>query len=103
MTDDPSLTFDPTVPPPDQPWPDDRLPSLEQDRSVLAWLHGLDQLSSGAIGYLCDALLEGLLVGLPMAAGGERAGRRAGLRPLEGAGPDHRAPDATLTALDAER
>ncbi len=64
MTDDPSLTFVPTVPPPGQPWPDDRLPSLEQDRSVLAWLHGSDQLSAGAIGYLCDALLVGVLVGL---------------------------------------
>lgn len=63
MTDDPSLTFDPTVPLPGQQWPEDPLPSLEQDRSVLAWLHGSDQLSAGAIGYLCDAMLEWALTG----------------------------------------
>lgn len=64
MADDPSLTFDSTVPPPGQQWPHVPLPSLEQDRSVLAWLHGSEQLSAGAIGYLCDALLAGALVGL---------------------------------------
>lgn len=64
MIDDPLLPFDPTAPPPGQQWPDDPLPSLEQDRSVLAWLHGSDQLSADATGYLCDALLEWALIGL---------------------------------------
>lgn len=64
MTDDPSLTFDRTELPPGRPWPEGPLPSLEQDWSVLAWLHGSDQLSAGAIGYLCDALLVGVFVGL---------------------------------------
>jgi hypothetical protein len=62
MTHDPTLPVDPTPPPSDQ-WPDP-LPPLERDRSVLAWLHGSDQLSAGATGYLCDALLEWALIGL---------------------------------------
>jgi hypothetical protein len=34
----------------------DPLPPLEHDRSVLAWLHGSEQLSTAATGYVCDAL-----------------------------------------------
>lgn len=41
------------------------LPPLEHDRSVLAWLHGSQQLSTAASGYVCDALLEWALAGLP--------------------------------------
>lgn len=47
------------------PEPMATLPPLEQDRSVLAWLHGSQQLSAAATGYLCDALLEWALAGLP--------------------------------------
>jgi hypothetical protein len=41
------------------------MPSLAQDRSVLAWLHQSPQLSKATTGYLCDALLEWALLGLP--------------------------------------
>jgi hypothetical protein len=41
------------------------VPSLAQDRSVLAWLHQSPQLSQATTGYLCDALVEWALLGLP--------------------------------------
>ena len=63
MSDDTSLPFDPTMPPPDQGWPADPLPPLVQDRAVLAWLHGSDQLTAAATGHLCEALLEWALIG----------------------------------------
>jgi len=63
MSDDLSLPFDPAMPPPDQRWPADPSPPLEQDRAVLAWLHGSDQLTAAATGYLCEALLEWALIG----------------------------------------
>lgn len=63
MSDDPSLPFDPTVPLPDQRPAADPLPPLEQDRAVLAWLHGSDQLTAAATGHLCEALLDWALIG----------------------------------------
>jgi hypothetical protein len=37
-------------------------PSLVQDLSVVAWLQTSEQLSAGATGYLCDALLQWVLL-----------------------------------------
>lgn len=62
MPDDPSSPFDPTESPAEQQ-PADLLPPLEQDRAVLAWLHSSDQLTAGATGHLCEALLEWALLG----------------------------------------
>jgi hypothetical protein len=62
MSDDPSSPFDPIVSPAEQQ-PADPLPPLEQDRAVLAWLHGSEQLTAAATGHLCEALLEWALIG----------------------------------------
>lgn len=73
MSDDPSLPFDRTASPADQQ-PADPLPPLEQDRAVLAWLHGSDQLTAAATGHLCEALLEWALIGSSWPQESEPAG-----------------------------
>jgi hypothetical protein len=62
---------DPTAPP-------GGMPSLAQDRSVLAWLHQSPQLSQTTTGYLCDALVEWALLGLPWPDEAEPAAGAAG-------------------------
>lgn len=64
MYDTPAVPPHQTVLPADQERPADPLTTLEQDRSVLAWLHGSSQLSAATTGYLCEALLEWALLGL---------------------------------------
>jgi hypothetical protein len=64
VSDNSAVPPDPTVATADQEWPSDPLITLEQDRSVLAWLHGSNQLSPATTGYLCEALLEWALLGL---------------------------------------
>jgi len=54
----PAHAADPDTPP-------GGMPTLAQDRSVLAWLHQSPQLSQATTGYLCDALVEWALLGLP--------------------------------------
>lgn len=64
MSDNPAVPPDPTVATADWVRPSDPLITLEQDRSVLAWLHGSNQLSPATTGYLSEALLEWALLGL---------------------------------------
>jgi hypothetical protein len=71
VSDDLPDGFDPTIPAPPNQWPGDPMPTLAQDRAVLAWLHGSDQLSADATGYVCEALLEWALLGLAWPQGSE--------------------------------
>ena len=50
--------LDPTVPPAGSLRPPDPIPTVEQDRQVLAWLQCSTELGSEVTGYLCDTLLD---------------------------------------------
>jgi hypothetical protein len=54
---------EPTAASAGQPWPSDPPPALEQDLAVLAWLQCSHELSAGATGYVCDALLQWAMLG----------------------------------------
>ena len=63
VADDSSDSTVPTVPPASQLWPQEAMPSVEQDRQVLAWLQCSADLGSEVTGYICDALLDWSLHG----------------------------------------
>jgi hypothetical protein len=56
---------DPTAIGSDRQEPAAPRPSLDEDLSVLAWLQCSHQLSAGATGYVCDALLQWAMLGGP--------------------------------------
>lgn len=58
VADDLSDPLDPTVPPAGSLRPPDPIPTVEQDRQVLAWLQCSTELGSEVTGYLCDTLLD---------------------------------------------
>ena len=53
----------PPAPPAGGHWPSGPMPTVEQDRQVLAWLQCSAELGSEVTGYLCDALLDWSLHG----------------------------------------